>query len=227
MSKLRRGRPSAVADQRVVHQVASWCLGYPDADLLARIPTLRAALDAQRPSEPVRLLLDFVGYLDGADPAQLAAAYVDTFDLSRRQTLYLSYWADGDTRRRGVTLTQFKQRYRDSGWLVDTHGELPDYLPMVLEYAALADPAGGRELMQEHRAGIELIRLALAKVESPYERVLAAICATLPGPSPKDRQEAMALAASLARSGPPIETVGIDLLPMASAPITAAPRGMR
>ena len=59
------------------------------------------------------------------------------------------------------------------------------------------------------------------------ERVLAAICATLPGPSPKDRQEAMALAASLARSGPPIETVGIDLLPMASAPITAAPRGMR
>lgn len=211
------------ADWRVVHQVCAWCLGYPDDALLARVPMLRDALAAQRPSEPVRLASSFVGYLQSADPAALAVSYVDTFDVNGRQTLYLSYWTDGDTRRRGATLAQFKQRYRDSGWLVDTHGELPDYLPMVLEYAALADPSAGMELMQQNRAGIELIRLALARIESPYAEILAAVCATLPGASPKDKAEAMAMAASIARSGPPSETVGIDLLPILSGP-TGAPR---
>lgn len=214
MSPRRIGRGARSPDWRVAHQAAAWCLGYPDEALLARVPALRAALDAQRPSDPVRLLTRFLDHLSTTDPARLAAQYVDTFDLTGRQTLYLSYWTDGDTRRRGATLTAFKQRYRDSGWLVDTRGELPDYLPMVLEYAALADPVGGRALLQEHRAGVELIRLALAKIESPYADVLAAVCATLPGASPKDRAEAMAMAASISRDGAPSEMVGIDLLPI-------------
>jgi nitrate reductase delta subunit len=153
----------------------------------------------------VRLLDGFLHRLAGADPDELRSAYVDTFDLNRRQTLYLSYWTDGDTRRRGETIAAFKQRYRASGWLVDTGGDLPDHLPMVLEYAALADPAGGYELLAEHRPSLELIRLALVERESPYADVLAAVCATLPGRAPRDRAEAMAMG----RAVPPTETVGI------------------
>ncbi|MDH2416356.1 nitrate reductase molybdenum cofactor assembly chaperone [Nocardioides sp. CER19] len=196
-------------DWRVVHQVAAWCLGYPDDDLLARVPLLRDALAEQRDSEPVRLLTRFLDEIGRHQSDALRSAYVDTFDLNRRSTLYLSYWTDGDTRRRGETIGAFKQRYRDAtsngAWLVNTHGDLPDHLPMVLEYAALADPVGGRELLQEHRPGLELIRLSLAERGSPYADVLAAVCATLPGRSPRDRAEAMAIA----RSGPPSETVGV------------------
>ena len=185
-------------DWRVVHQVAAWCLGYPDEELIAKLPLLRSALDEQPSSEPVRLLRGFVDTLAKQDPHALQHVYVELFDLRRHQTLHLSYWRDGDTRRRGESL------------------ELPDHLPMVLEYAALADPDGGRELMIENRSALELIRLSLTERGSAYADVLAAVCATLPGPSAKDRREALAMA----RAEPPQESVGIDL-PFPTSPGTS------
>lgn len=195
-------------DVRVIHQVAAWCLGYPDDELLGRLPLLRAALAeqpvARRTPDPVALLGGFVERLATGDPEELRAAYVDTFDLDRHQTLYLTYWTDGDTRRRGERIAAIKQRYRSSGWLVDTGGDLPDHLPMVLEYAALADPDGGRELLQEFRPGLEMIRLGLAERGSPYADVVAAVCGTLPGRSPQTLAEAKALVPP-----PATESVGI------------------
>ncbi len=207
---MRRRTP----DWRVVHQVAAWCLGYPEDELIAKLPLLRGALEEQPASEPVTLLRGFVDTLARQDPHALQHVYVELFDLHRRQTLHLSYWRDGDTRRRGESLTDFKTRLRDGttkgeGWVVDTHGELPDHLPMVLEYAALADPDGGRRLLIENRSGLELIRLALIERGSAYADVLAAVCATLPGPSARDRREALAMA----QAGPPAESVGLDMLP--------------
>jgi nitrate reductase molybdenum cofactor assembly chaperone NarJ/NarW len=197
-------------ERRVVRQVAAWCLGYPDDELLGRLPTLRGALAEQRRTEAVGLLDRFLEHLSATPLLELVDSYVRLFDLDRKQTLYLSYWTDGDTRRRGETLAAFKQRYRASGFLVDTGGELPDHLPMVLEYAALADPVDGASLLQEYRASLELIRLALEEQQSPYAWVLEAVCRTLPGPSPRDRASAMALAAT---GPPPTETVGLELLP--------------
>ena len=125
---------------RVVRQAASLCLGYPDAALIARVPMLRAALQEQRIKEFDELLQ----HLEGTPLQNLEREYVEVFDLSRHHALYLSYWTDGDTRRRGETLGRFKSAYRASGFLVNTAGELPDYLPMVLEFAAVADPEGVR-----------------------------------------------------------------------------------
>ena len=127
------------------------------------------------------------------------------FDLSKRHALYLSYWTDGDTRRRGMVLVDFLQRYRDAGLDLGDTGELPDHLPLVLEFARHR-PDEGAALLQEYRASLELIRLALADRGSPYSGVVAAVCATLPGRSPADRQQAMAMAAA----GPPTESVGLD-----------------
>ena len=206
-------RPS---DWRVVHQVCAWALGYPDEQMLTQLPLLRQALAEQPASEPVSRLVAALDRLEAGDPDQLRTAYVELFDLHRTQTLYLSYWTDGDTRRRGETLAGFKQRYRDSGFLVDLRGELPDYLPLVLEYAAMADPVGGAELMQDYRASLELIRLALlerpAEQAGAYADVLVALCATLPGDSPADRAGAMAMAPPHLRGGPPSESVGLDLI---------------
>lgn len=150
--------------------------------------------------------------------------YVDVFDLNRRRSLYLSYWTDGDTRRRGEVLASFKQRYRDSGFLVDTHGELPDFLPMVLEYAALVDPRGGEDLLVDYRAAVELLRFALLDIDTCYADVLAAVCATLPGPAPTDRDQVRAMA----QSGPPTEFVGLEpydprLLPLQPVSQAATP----
>jgi nitrate reductase molybdenum cofactor assembly chaperone NarJ/NarW len=204
--KRRRALDTTGLDSRIVHQVASWCLSYPDEQLMAKLPVLRAAVDGLAPSTRRDALQKFLGYADSTALGEQQRTYVDVFDVSRKHALYLSYWTDGDTRRRGEVLARFKQRYRASGFLVDTHGELPDFLPMVLEFAAIADPVEGSALLQQYRASLELLRLALVEASAPYAGVVAAVCATLPGESPADRATVYAMAAQ----GPPVEQVGLD-----------------
>ena len=199
---------------RIVRQAAAVCLGYPDRDVIATSGLVRAALAEKAPRQTEGFEPLFA-YWESGDLAAIQTHYVDVFDLSRKHSLYLSYWTDGDTRRRGEVLAAFKQRYRRSSFLVDTGGELPDYLPMVLEYAAIVDPVDGTALLQEYRSSVELLRLALQERGTPYAGVLTAVCSTLPGPSPADRKAVMAMAAA----GPPTETVGLEpygtpLLPM-------------
>jgi nitrate reductase delta subunit len=199
---------------RVVRQAAAVCLGYPEPDVIAMSGLVRAALAEMAPHQ-AEAFEPLLVYLESSDPAAIQTHYVDVFDLSRKHSLYLSYWTDGDTRRRGEVLAAFKQRYRRSGFLVDTGGELPDYLPMVLEYAAIVDPIDGAALLQEYRSSVELLRLALTERGTPYAGAVRAVCSTLPGPSPADRKAVMAMAAV----GPPTETVGLEpyssrLLPM-------------
>jgi nitrate reductase delta subunit len=69
-------------------------------------------------------------------------------------------------------------------------------------------------LLQDHRAGVEMLRLALQAAGSPYAAVAEAVCGLLPGPSPADE----AAARRLARAGPPTETVGLE-------PFSLTPRG--
>ena len=214
-----RRRDSAAADHRVVHLVAARCLDYPRDELVQSLPMLSQAVAEQGDSPGARELMPLVAHLGSHPLAELQRDYVDTFDLSRKHALYLSYWTDGDTRRRGEVLGRFKAAYRRSGFLVDTHGELPDYLPMVLEFAACADAEAGAALLQDYRASLELLRIALHERESPYAAATVAVCATLPGPSPTDRAAVMAM---VGMSGPqPTESVGLDpydprLLPLQS-----------
>ena len=112
-------------DDRVVHLVAARCLDYPRDELVASLPMLTQALAEQGDSPGARELTPLVAHLASRPLDNLQRAYVDTFDLSRKHALYLSYWTDGDTRRRGEVLGRFKTAYRRSGFLVDTHGELP------------------------------------------------------------------------------------------------------
>ncbi|MFM9372306.1 nitrate reductase molybdenum cofactor assembly chaperone [Streptomyces sp. Da 82-17] len=188
-------------EHAVLHQAAALCLAYPDEEFHARLPLLRAA------SPPA--LDAFLTYAETTPEGELAAHYVQVFDFKNRHSLYLSWWRDGDTRRRGMTLVGFKETYRAHG-LHFTGEELPDFLPAVLEFSAHAGPV----LLQEHRAGLELLRLALTEHGTPYATVLDAVCGTLPGPSPKDRAEARALA----RSGPPREEVGLEPFAPAGGP---------
>jgi len=208
---------------RLVHRISAACLDYPTPGLRADLGKYRQALGLV-PVGPLRNGLDsFLGWLESVPLREAELHYVEVFDLSRKHALYLSYWTDGDTRRRGEVLAGFKQRYRESGWLVDTHGELPDYLPMVLEFSALADPVAGPRLLQDFRPSLELLRLALEECGSPYRHLLSTVCGTLPGASPADR----AAVHAIARAGPPSESVGLADGDPRLLPFTAVAGGGR
>ncbi|MGV9850666.1 nitrate reductase molybdenum cofactor assembly chaperone [Streptomyces sp. NPDC003442] len=197
-----------------VHQAAALLLGYPGPDWPARHALVRDSL-TELAAPAAAPLLRFCAAVEDVPVLDLASAYVQTFDRSRRRTLHLTYYTDGDTRRRGSTLAALKARYRAHGW-EPPEDELPDHLPLLLEFAARC-PAPGSRLLCDHRAALELLRIALTDHHSPYADILRAVCDTLPGPSPADRAAALALA----RGGPPTETVG--LAPFAADTSAATP----
>jgi nitrate reductase molybdenum cofactor assembly chaperone NarJ/NarW len=202
-------------DAIVVCQAASILLQYPDQTVRDHIPLVSTAVAALSPGRARTALSTFLAHAACTDSRALAEHYVATFDRRRRCCLYLTWWTDGETRRRGQSLAMLKERYRHSGLELGS-SELPDYLPVVLEYAATGDLADGLALLQEHRSGVELLRLALRDARSPYADVVEAVCALLPGPSPQDR----AAAQRLAQAGPPTESVGLE--PYALVPTRGA-----
>jgi nitrate reductase delta subunit len=195
------------ASRATAHMAASLLLAYPDDATLAAAAQVRTAVTGLPTS--VRDRLDGLAalLLDG-DQRALQSDYVATFDLRRRCSMYLSYYAAGDTRRRGAALVRFVEAYRAAGF--ETTGtELPDYLPTVLELSACGGPDGARiagALLDAHRDGIEVLRSALAALGSPWAAGIEAVCLTL---APVDAATAERVA-DLVAAGPPTETVGLD-----------------
>ncbi len=188
----------------MVWRIAALLLDYPAEQTLDMLDELHAgAIALPAPAGPA--LMSFVEHLRGRAPIELAAYYVETFDLRRRNCLHLSYYAFGDTRKRGMALLRFKHAYRAAGVELGDH-ELPDHLAVVLEFAATVDPVAGRRLLMEYRPVVELLRLSLQECESPYAAVLEAVCATLPELNVADRRRV----AELAAQGPPEEEVGLE-----------------
>ena len=187
----------------VAWQASSLLLDYPDETLLGDLEMLRAA--ARALPDPIRSSLEkFLSHLERTPLQELQQDYVETFDNRRRCNLFLTYFAHGDTRKRGMALLRFKQTYLQSGFeLADS--ELPDHLCVVLEYAATIDQRLGRDLMLDHRAGLELLRLSLRDLGSPWAFVVDAVCATLPPLRGEERDAVRRLAAE----GPPEEEVGL------------------
>jgi nitrate reductase delta subunit len=198
-------KPSLPANQLLIAwQSASLLLNYPDEQLLGQLDVIDSA-SQELPVTVGRPVRAFITHLKSTPLPELQAAYVDTFDSRRRCNLFLTYFAHGDTRKRGMALLRFKQTYLASGVSLDD-AELPDHLCVVLEYAATVDQQRGRDLILDHRAGLELLRLSLRDAGSPWASVLDAVTATLP-PLRGDEREAVA---RLAAEGPPEEEVGLS-----------------
>ena len=187
----------------VVWQSVSLLLDYPDEALLGRGELLRSASQTL-PTTIGESLRGFLDHLEATPLPELQADYVETFDTRRRCNLFLTYFAHGDTRKRGMALLRFKQTFLSAGFeLADT--ELPDHLCVVLEFAATIDRELGRDLMLDHRAGLELLRLSLRDLSSPWALLIDAVTATLP-PLRGDERDAVR---RLAAEGPPEEEVGL------------------
>jgi nitrate reductase delta subunit len=193
------------ADRARIFQLCSLLLTYPDPGLLAAGGQLRAEAARIEADAAREQITGFTDWLLATAAVDVQREFVQTFDLRRRSGLYLTYYLHGDTRKRGMALLILKQRYRAHGLRL-ADGELPDLLPVVLEFAATVGPGDGEAPLRQHRQGLELLRTALAESGTPYRRLLDAICGALPELTDGDR----AAITALASDGPPVETVGLD-----------------
>jgi nitrate reductase delta subunit len=185
------------------YKLASVLLQYPTSALFAGHAELAEAAAAVSPRAARESFGRFLHWLDSTDPTEVAQHYVETFDLRRRCALYLTYFRYGDTRKRGMSMLGFKTAFRAAGFS-PSEEELPDYLPMVLEFASLTGK--GEALLRRHRTDLELLLRGLQRADSPYAELVQAVCVQLPKLGRHDLAEVR----RAWENGPPAEEVGLE-----------------
>jgi len=186
----------------VIFKLLSILLRYPDDEILRHRAGISRAV-GELPESPAKsAVLAFLAYWE--NEPRLQASYTEAFDFKRRGCLYLSYYRYGDQRARGQVLVDMKEAYARAGYPLDTT-ELPDYLPLVLEFASEV-PAEGLPMLAEHRAAIEVIRRSLRRDGSTYAHLIEALIFFLPGLT----EETVAEMQKLIVQGPPQESVGLE-----------------
>jgi nitrate reductase delta subunit len=164
--------PNATRSLRVLARL----LGYPDAELRSHLSEMRAALHTERAITPARLAeLDLLmETVARADPLDTEAVYVQLFDQGRATSLHLFEHVHGDSRERGPALIDLAQTYDKAG-LCLAPGELPDYLPVVLEFVSTQPPREARAFLAAMAHILNAIFNALQQRRRAYASVIGAL----------------------------------------------------
>lgn len=203
--------------QQLAFMSASILLDYPADDAAKRYAAVAEQAE-ELPAELAQPLQQFLDWARQLGVRKLREHFVETFDQRRRCALWLSYYAVGDTRQRGHAILSFAEVLNRCGWQV-REGELADYLPVVLEFAARDESGSGVELLAAHRDGLEVLRGALTSCDSGYRHLLTVVCRALPDID----LEVVERYQQLVRRGPATELVGINPTSPLLAPYGANP----
>lgn len=151
-------------------------LSYPTADLQAAVPEIRALLRAEGvfPGAQLAAMEPLLRGLQAGDLFDLQETYVLLFDRARSLSLNLFEHVHGESRDRGGAMVDLLETYRAGGFDL-TGAELPDHLPVLLEFLSTRTRAAAAGILAD--AGPILVALAdrLVRRETPYAAVLAAL----------------------------------------------------
>lgn len=178
--------PAAVAPEplvwdssRMAHKAAAFLLGYPDTAFWSLLPEIEASLRRESDNPPLAILAGAASALRQLGEAALAPLYVATFDFNEAASLYLTAHELGDSRRRGSALLELRQMVRAAGF-ESSLPELPDYLPLLLEFLACAPPEVETGGLASRLATVCAHIHAKLAAENPYQPIFAALLAVLP-----------------------------------------------
>lgn len=157
-------------------KVISLLLDYPDEALAQGHGQLAQAIDAAREISPaqraaLRCLLD---ELSGDDLMEVQARYDGLFERGRALSLLLFEHVHGESRDRGQAMVDLMAQYEDAGFAIGVR-ELPDYIPLYLEYLASCDPLSAREGLADVAHLLALLAARLEQRDSRYAACLRAL----------------------------------------------------
>jgi nitrate reductase delta subunit len=159
-------------------KVLSALLTYPSDELQVAAGELKSILAKEavlpeRHRAAVCALIDDIAERDLFDAQE---RFILLFDRTRSLSLHLFEHVHGESRDRGQAMVDLIKLYEDGGYSPTTT-ELPDFLPLFLEYAATRAPAEALELIGQPGHVFAALRERLAKRKSPYEAVFAGLVA--------------------------------------------------
>ncbi len=154
-----------------VYKVLSVLMEYPTKDLTAHWDEMNQLINElpNLAAEDKKLLSGFTLWASNLSLTKFQAEYVNNFDMTAENSLYLTYHLfDEQDRDRGPALIQLSELYKSTGFEIGS-GELPDYLPLILEYVStMDDEASAKAFLQQTSQAAEIIASNLEKNESPY-----------------------------------------------------------
>lgn len=170
----------------IVFRALSALLSYPSEEMRQALPDIAEVIRAAPIVMPVerRDLLDLIDELGHGDLLTVEERYVDLFDRGRALSLNLFEHLHGESRDRGEAMVELKQLYEKAGFELSAR-ELPDYLPVVLDYLSCRDLVEAREMLADCAHILTTIGRSLVARRSRYAAVLQALI-VIAGESPID-----------------------------------------
>ncbi len=169
----KKSAPSISLSCRVLARL----LDYPSDAMLEALPELLDALKSERALSAARQaeVEALVAVLQRGERYAVQARYVESFDRGRATSLHMFEHVHGDSRERGPALVDLAKTYEQAGVFFDAP-ELPDYLPVVLEFASTQPPAVAREFLAEMAHILNAIHSGLIKRDNlPYAAAIGAV----------------------------------------------------
>lgn len=157
-------------------KVLSALLTYPTEELQAAAEALKDTLkrEALLKSRQLEAVVDLIDDIVGRDLYDAQERYILLFDRTRSLSLHLFEHVHGESRDRGQAMVDLLKIYEDAGY-APTASELPDFLPLFLEFASTRVPAEALDLISQPGHVLAALRERLAKRQSPYAAVFAAL----------------------------------------------------
>ena len=151
-------------------------LSYPQPGWLGQLDACRAILEEEGllTGKPLKAVLSFMDMLEQRDLYALQEEYVSTFDRGRAHSLHLFEHIHGESRDRGQAMVNLSDTYAKKGLYID-RAELPDYLPLFLEFLSCCDAREAIDLLGEPVEVIAAIGQRLKEKDSPYSAVFEAL----------------------------------------------------
>lgn len=162
----------------LVFRAFSALLSYPSRDMRQALPELLEVIGGSPLVGPRERhdIAELAREIGGGDLLEAQERYVDLFDRGRALSLHLFEHLHGDSRDRGQAMVELKQVYEKAGFELSAR-ELPDYLPVVLEYLSCRDIAEAREMLADCAHILRTIARSLIARRSRYAAVLQALLA--------------------------------------------------
>ncbi|OEG00027.1 nitrate reductase molybdenum cofactor assembly chaperone [Vulcanibacillus modesticaldus] len=163
-------------ENREILRLISLLLQYPEPEWVAAL--LEDDLLEIADNDIHAKIKKFLEYLRQHSIDEIQEKYVQTFDFNEKTNLYLTYAIKKDEKERGELLISLKKIYEDHGLEMDPE-ELPDYLPLILEFISIADEVTTEKLIEQFSEPINQLQLELSKTKSPYAELLSACQLTI------------------------------------------------
>lgn len=161
-------------DIQFTFQLCSYLLSYPDKQFYESLPLLENELNVLDSSEVKQHFKSFLHLAKQKTNNELIGTYVNTFDFGRKTNLYITYMTSGEQRERGVDLLYLKNYYKLNGFDV-TEQELPDFLPIMLEFASHVNSEVRNPIFSKYFDNIKEISDRIEREDNLYEHIFKGI----------------------------------------------------